>query len=353
MYRPFCMHIYLKEDMKMAYAIGGAEGASIKKDDKAVKGALSGAGGKVVQAGNSINTGSGSGSSKSGTPTVPQTQSSDNSGAYYAMLEAQLASQRAAAKEAYNRNMSRIASAYGSAAGSLRDNYNSTVDRLNAARDKSMGDVNNDAEKSLREAYINNMLTKKNLNQRLSAMGYNGGATESTMASLDNNYGNSRTGINETLNRNISDLNQTYGDNLASALQSYNSAKANLDMQRMQLENQAESMYNNMSQSSLSGIGSLLQMDQSYVNALANALSKQNDYTYDPTVATNDFVAGQAQQAQSADSGNAYAKWKAQAELEAANGATKSQILNNLYESVRAGELDMATLAQIRDKLKI
>lgn len=266
-------------------------------------------------------------------------------GAYYAELQRQ-AQERANA--AYERNMARIASAYDSAAGSLSGNYNSTVDRLNAARDKSMGDVNTDAEKSLQEAYINNMLSKKNLNQRLSAMGYNGGATETTMAQLANNYGNSRTGINETLNKNISDLNMTYGDNLAAALQSYNSAKANLDLQRMQLEMQAENARNNAVDSSMSAS---FGMDSGYLSALQAALKNQANYSYDPTQATNDFVAGQAQQAQSAAQGNNYSKWLAQAQLDASNGASTSAIRNNLFNAVSKGEIGIDNVWDILRKL--
>ena len=237
-------------------------------------------------------------------------------GAYYAELQAQA---QARANAAYERNMERIASAYGNAAGSLRSNYDSTVGRLNAARDKSMGDVRSDAEDSLRQAYINNMMTRKNLNQRLSAMGMNGGATETTMSSLENQYGKSRSGINETLNKNISDLDMTYGDNLASALQSYNSAKANLDLQRMQLEMQAENARQNAESSSMSAY---MNIDGGYMSALQAALANQANYQYDPTKATNDFIAGQAQQASSATEGNAYAKWVAQQLLAGGNSAS-------------------------------
>ena len=227
-------------------------------------------------------------------------------GAYYAQLQAEA---QAKADAAYERNMARIAEAYGNATSSLKGNYDSTVSRLNAAKNKSLGDVNTDAEKSLQEAYINNMLTRKNLNQRLSAMGYNGGATESTMASLENQYGNSRTGINETLNRNISDLNMTYGDNLAAALQSYNSAMANLDLQKMQMEMQAENARQNAEASSMSAY---MNIDSGYLNALKAALQNQAAYQYDPTQATNDYVAGQAIQAQPTSESNAYALWMAQ-----------------------------------------
>ena len=202
------------------------------------------------------NTPSGAIKSSGGSGVAPNDYGggySENYIDYDAILRAQqeaeaarLAELRRRADEAYNRNMARIENSYNSASGNLKSNYNSTVDRLNLARDKSMGDVNSDAEKSLQEAYINNMLTRKNLNQRLSAMGYNGGATETTMGSLENQYGASRAGINEAANKSIANLNQTYGDNLAGALQSYNSAMANLNLQRMQLENAAENARNNL-----------------------------------------------------------------------------------------------------------
>ena len=256
--------------------------------------------------------------------------------AYYAELERQRIEEERRrreelerrANEAYERNMQRISSAYGSAADSLSGNYNSTSERLGAARDKSLSDVNTDAEKSLREAYINNMLSKKNLNQRLSALGYNGGATETTMAQLANNYGNSRTGINETLNSNINDLNMSYGDNLAAALESYNNAKANLDLQKMQLEVQAENARNNTLDSTISAD---FNIDNAYLSALQAAIQNQNNYQYNPSAATNDYVAGTALQAQSATDSSNYAKALQQAMLEATQGNPTNivQMANN------------------------
>ena len=262
---------------------------------------------------------------------------------------AELAAQRqAAAQAAYERNMAAIKNGYENAYGSLTGNYQSAVDRLNAARDKSMGDVNSDAEDSLRQAYINNMLTRKNLNQRLSAMGYNGGATESTMASLENQYGNSRTGINETLNKNIANLNMTYGDNLAAALQSFNNAKANLDLQRMQMEVNATNALNN---AEAQAVSSMYGMDGSYLSALQNAVNSQGSYAYNPSQATNDYVAANVRQAESAASGANYSKYLQQAMLEASQGANANTIKNNLFNAVRNGQLGIDSLYAILQQL--
>jgi hypothetical protein len=339
----------------MAYAIGGAEGAGKKKkstfDWEAYQRQQQAENMMASQSASKPNTttkptGTGTGT-KTGTGTVDKVPVSDPTpvdtfdwGAYYAQLQAEA---QARANAAYQRNMDRIASAYGNAAGSLRDNYDSTVGRLNAARDKSMGDVRSDAEDSLRQAYINNMMTRKNLNQRLSAMGMNGGATETTMSSLENQYGKSRTGINETLNKNISDLDMTYGDNLASALQSYNSAKANLDLQRMQLEMQAENARQNAEASSMNAY---MNIDGGYMSALQAALANQANYQYNPSQATNDYVAGQVQQAQSASEGSNYAKALQQAMLEATNNTVNGGTLAQL-----AG-YNANTLAQLIAQLR-
>ena len=317
-----------------------------------------GSGSSSGSSGGSSGGRSGSGGSKSGSGNY-----STNGGGYGDYIDyegiaraqaeaeaARLAQLRAAANEAYNRNMARIESSYNNAAGSLRSNYDSTVGRLNAARDKSMSDVNSDAEKSLQEAYINNMLTRKNLNQRLSAMGYNGGATETTMGSLENQYGSSRAGINEAANKSIANLNQTYGDNLAGALQSYNSAMANLNLQRMQLENAAENARNNLEASYRPSTENLA-MNQDYVNALKNVLTRQSQYTFNPTEATNNFVAGNAQQAQSAAQGTNYAKYLAQAQLAVKNGKPTSSIQNELFDEVRRGNLGIDSLYDILGQL--
>ena len=279
--------------------------------------------------------------------------------AYYEELERQereyqeelARQQQERADEAYRNNMARISNAYDSMAGRLSENYGSTRDRLNNARQESRTDVNSDAEKSLREAYINNMLTKRNLNQRLSAMGYNGGATETTMANLENQYGNSRNNINTTLNNNLRKLETTYGDNLASALQSYNDALNNLDLTRLSLENEAEARRQNADDTFYSSLASLNRTDTSYLQALQNALQAQNAYTYNNSKATNNYVAGNAKQAQSASTGNNYAKYLQQAQLLASEGTSTNAIKNALFAEVDRGNLDLSTLGQILSQL--
>ena len=345
---------YIKDDVPSNRALSSVSSSIAKAAQGVGYGVSPVAGTTAIAAGvanlpdvsNVSDKGGGGGNNPKGptSPTGP-TEAAFDWGAYYSQLQAEA---QARANAAYERNMARIAEAYGNASSSLKGNYDSTVGRLNAARDKSMGDVRNDAEDSLRQAYINNMMTRKNLNQRLSAMGMNGGATETTMSSLENQYGKSRTGINETLNKNISNLDMTYGDNLAAALQSYNSAMANLDLQRMQMEMQAENARQNAEASSMNAY---MNIDSGYMNALKAALQNQANYQYDASQATNDYVAGNAQQAQAAANDANYSKWLAQAQLEATNGANANQVRANLFNAVRNGDLDLNNAWRIMNQI--
>lgn len=69
-----------------------------------------------------------------------------------------------------------------------------------AAMEATIKANNKAANKSLREAYIANMLSKRNLPQQLKAIGVSGGASETTLADIENTYMNNRFGIEEQRN---------------------------------------------------------------------------------------------------------------------------------------------------------
>ena len=93
---------------------------------------------------------------------------------------------QAQAQESYARNMETIANAYDRSAGSLDENYDSARGQLESSANKSRGEINTDSEAAMRQAYINNMLSRRDLQQSMTAQGMSGGASETTMASLDN-----------------------------------------------------------------------------------------------------------------------------------------------------------------------
>lgn len=200
------------------------------------------------------------------------------------------AARREAAQNAYNRGMNYLNSAYSQKLNSLGNNFNSALGQLQDSYNNSANNVNTDADRSLRQAYINRMMNEKNLGQQMSAQGLSGGATESTLARLYNNYGNSRNNIETTRANNLNQLEQLLNSSQASALQSYNNALADAESERMQY---AMNLENNLANNEISAAdtyqNALSHNNTNYLNALSDAVRNMAAYNYDPTKATNDL----------------------------------------------------------------
>lgn len=186
-----------------------------------------------------------------------------------------------AAQNSYNNNMNALNAAYGAKLDALANGYNSTKDALGKQYDTSKGEVNRDAERALREAFVNKMMSAKNLQQQLTAQGLSGGAAESTMASLQNNYGNARNGIETTRNDNLTDLNNTFQNNLAAAEREYYNQLAAAADQKTQLEIQIENALANALMGSYeSQINALKNADEAYYGFMGDLIGKQMDYEF-------------------------------------------------------------------------
>ena len=94
--------------------------------------------------------------------------------------------------------------AYQKAAAAQKENLNFATNQLT--------DTTNDA---LKQAYINKMQTLRNLPQQMSAQGLNGGASATTLASMNNNYGNARNQLETERLKQLANLQNTYQNNLA------------------------------------------------------------------------------------------------------------------------------------------
>ena len=211
---------------------------------------------------------------------------------YSAYLDAM----NAAAQNAYDRGMSSVSDAYASMNDLLNSSYNNQKDTLASNRqraydslldayNRSRNTLSSNATDSLKQAYVNSMIARRDLGQRLSAMGLNGGMTETTLASLLNSYGNQRNDINKTLannlsnlegnyNNNLSDLESSYASDLASALQSYNSALANARAQRLAQELELENALASNKMNAQSSYQELLNnYKQNYYELLRSAIA--------------------------------------------------------------------------------
>ena len=258
----------------------------------------------------SVNTGSTastSGSRSVGSGSKSSSSSSSSlANAYNALLAAYkqndysdyLNQMRAAAQSAYDRGMSALNSAYDNQLSSLSDNLNETKNQLLNQYNRSRQSITDDATNSLKQAYINKMISQRNLGQQMSALGLNGGATETTLAGMLNNYGNARNNINTTQNNNLADLESNYNTNLSQAMQAYNSAVANANLQKA---TQAMSLENALANNQISALGdyqSLMQREnQNYLDLLKTAIANGASFSYDPTSANNAVKAVAVQQA--------------------------------------------------------
>ena len=145
----------------------------------------------------------------------------------------------------YNELLSLLSGSYDTQRNTLAENLERAKNSLLSTYNNNKSNLSADAESSLKQAYISNMLAKRNIAQQLSAMGLNGGMTETTLAGMANNYGNQRNNINTALNRSLADLMNNYNNNLselegnysselANALQAYNNSIASANSQKMQ-----------------------------------------------------------------------------------------------------------------------
>ena len=175
-----------------------------------------------------------------GNNTTSNTSGNSNSG-YGGSVGNSGSGTNALVQNYYNNNINALQSAYEQKLAGLQGNLASQQNLLKANYDLSRNALADDAEKALQEAYINRMMNERALAQTLNAQGLNGGATESAIASLLNNYGNSRNNITVAHNKNLAELENAYLANLAQAQQNYNDALAKAASDnanyRMELEN--------------------------------------------------------------------------------------------------------------------
>lgn len=146
-------------------------------------------------------------------------------------------------KKQFNQNMQGIDQSYNYAAERLRNNYNNTVDNLKYTYHNSQRELRENTENSLKEAYIKNMQNQKNFGQNMASQGLTGGASQTAMASMNNNYSSGRNAINQNSENNLKNLQTAYQQNLTSAANAYNEGLNNLELQRLRDEMNQRNQY--------------------------------------------------------------------------------------------------------------
>lgn len=167
---------------------------------------------------------------------------------------------RQAAQQAYERSMAALNAAYNGQIQALKNNYNSTLGQLQSDYDQGAAGVNYNADSALQQAYINQMMTLKSLPQQLSAQGIGGGAAETTLAGVYNNYGNSRNEIDVARSQNLGDLLAQLNAGRNQAQQAYNTQLSDAQATRLAYE---------------------MQLEQNLANAIADAATVNYDRQFE------------------------------------------------------------------------
>lgn len=176
------------------------------------------------------------------------------------LLQQQYERQKAAEEAARQKQEAAALAGRDAMIGAAQGNYDSSIAARQEAYDKNVGTVNSDAERAMQQAYINNQLQKRNLGQQLAALGRSGGAAESTLLGLANEYGGQRGALDEQRNEQLGDLALDLSQGKAEDLQRLNALKA-----------QYESDYQNRIQDLASAsLDRLLNYENSYTSAMAS-----------------------------------------------------------------------------------
>jgi hypothetical protein len=259
------------------------------------------------------------------------------------------------AAEAYDRSMGLVNDYYNTAKNSLQKNYDESVTTLGNTNAMNTKAITADAEEAMRQAYINNMLSRKSLQQAMVAQGLNGGATETTRANMENNYGEARNAIDTTKNKNLAELLNQYQNNLASLRQQLNTGLSDLENRRLdysyninsdiqdRLANYAEKLYDNvtnpqkllsLAESSWGAMqdyntgnmaANMSQYSNPYINDFKNIAGSLADYALTPAQVQNSYDPVSMQQAGIQAAASNYQKALAAQE---ALGATTPQARN-------------------------
>lgn len=224
-----------------------------------------------------------SGTSDTGNPGSGGDSSSSAANYYAAMLAQVQAAQDAAARRAeelarqkqeaaqaaYDQNMGYLNEAYANRSNLLQQNYNDALAQLQASYDSGARGVNQNADSAQQQAYINYMMSKRDLPQALVAQGLTGGMSESALAGMYNSYGNNRNTIDRGRNDSLATLLDTLNSNKSTALQNYNNQLSADDQQKMAYQLQLEQALANQSAEILQNKYDTLQnLDNTYTQQM-------------------------------------------------------------------------------------
>ena len=173
---------------------------------------------------------------------------------------------------AYDMNNASLDDYYNQILAVLGNNYADTEGLLRGELGNSQQALEDDRRRALQEAYIARMMQEKQLADQLDAYGLSGGASESVMANLRNNYLNNRANVEEKVQTSLKDLLQNYLSNLSNARQNYNQSLMNAEQNRLSAR---QGYANNLAEAQANAANYLANARSGAYENLFNALAKQ------------------------------------------------------------------------------
>lgn len=167
----------------------------------------------------SAGAGDGSGRSSGGGSAAASysapAQSSNYMNSYISQMQSAMQAAQQAAAEAQSRAEEQMRAAQEAQRRAREEAYQRSAAQQKANYEYGQGELNRATENALQQAYINKMMSERNLAQQLSAQGLNGGASETTTAGMLNNYNNSRNALETERQNQLASLANTYQNNMA------------------------------------------------------------------------------------------------------------------------------------------
>lgn len=160
-------------------------------------------------------SGSGSGSGSAAASYSAPAQSSDYTNSYISQMQSAMQAAQQAAADAQRRAEEQMRAAQEAQRRAREEAYQRSAAQQKTNYEYGQGELNRATENAMQQAYINKMMSERNLAQQLAAQGLNGGASETTTAGMLNNYNNSRNALETERQNQLASLANTFQNNMA------------------------------------------------------------------------------------------------------------------------------------------
>lgn len=211
--------------------------------------------------------------------SAPQ-QNNDYMQSYMNQMQSALQAAQQQAAEAQRRAEEQMRAAQEAQRKAREEAYQRSAAQQKTDYEYGQGQLNSAVDSALQQAYINNMMSRRTLDQQLAAQGIGGGAAETTTAGMLNNYGSSRNALETERAAQLASLANTFQNNMAQ-LENQKASGDAADLSQYQT---------NLSSLTANNANNLINLIQGYANMAAsmprlqqkfNTSTGQWEYSYE------------------------------------------------------------------------